>query len=413
MIKGLFDTFTRDKSHNYDILRKGVSLVPKDYSHDGIMKYLHFMRRYWGMMYTMDPNGIVWSYQFYKAMTRNLPTALNEVLRAETQRASAGNQRIDYKSAVKNGIANLIATVSQTEDDFAYVNPNFGKDGIDAKVTEFFSNPHAFMDQQQSAPKPQTYQPRYAARRPMMQASVPHPKRSAMAYVASAPTPVPVDNPPDLSADEESWFYLASSSADLTSEQEAIKDHIQEHGSWPTNVTLMAAGIPPNNPARTAWIPSLLPLPSLSTDKCPFCPESSGHGAKNCPKSSYDRFRQSNALKLCRMCLGKGHTLKDCKYKRPCTKCNGKYWHHEVMCNQKFVVDKAKIADQVSSELAQHGSRSSDNRRKVQVLLADGSSSEHFEQTVIQDSVTGAEFVCFVNNDGMPILPQGCVTMKE
>jgi hypothetical protein len=83
------------------------------------------------------------------------------------------------------------------------------------------------------------------------------------------------------------------------------------------------------------------------------------------------------------------------------------------MCNQKFVVDKAKIADQVSSELAQHGSRSSDNRRKVQVLLADGSSSEHFEQTVIQDSVTGAEFVCFVNNDGMPILPQGCVTMKE
>jgi hypothetical protein len=415
MIKGLFDTFTRDKTHNYDTLQNAVAHRPTNYTHDGVMEYLHFMQRYWHLMVVYDPNGKAWAYQLYKAMSKVLPNALYEVLRAETRRNCPGGQAVDYRNALKNGIACLIATVNQTEDDYAYVDPSFGRGGVDAQVAKFFSNPIGYMEEQKSLqPQSSLAQiPKYVARRTTaLQATMTsNSKRARRTNLAIANLAQPEKEPsvgPELdglNADEETWFYHANASSELSNVQESVRSHVQEHGSWPTNVTLAAAGEPVVR-EKVAWNQSIIPLPELSTSICPFCPEAPGHGGKNCPKLPYEKFRQVNALKLCRMCLQPGHVLRDCKYKRICTKCD-KYWHHEAMCNKKFVIDKAKVAAQVEAEVLKNGLPSSDNRRKVQVLLVDGTYAEQYEQTIVANADTGVEVVCYVNLEGNPILPGG------
>jgi hypothetical protein len=64
IMKGLSDTFTCDESHKYYILQKGVMLVLKDCTRDGIMQYLHCMQLYWHMMSIKDPHWIISDYQF-------------------------------------------------------------------------------------------------------------------------------------------------------------------------------------------------------------------------------------------------------------------------------------------------------------------------------------------------------------
>jgi hypothetical protein len=419
MIKGLFNTFTKDKGHNYDTLQKAMAAKPANYTHDGIMRYLHFMSRYATMMAIYDRDGKSWAYQLYKAISKLLPTSLYEVLRAETRR-NCGNQRIDYRSAIKNGLACLISTVNQTEDDYTYVHPDFGRGGVDAQVAKFFSNPVGYMSEQGGSklqtPAPST---KYVARRPAAYQAAPtnNPKRSrcsnlVVANLAQPEEETSADSVPDgLSTDEEAWFYHANASSELTEVQTAVLAHIQENGSWPSNITLSASG-EPYVQQKVKWNQSVIKLPELSTSVCPFCPGTSGHGGKNCPKTSYDRFRQANALRLCRMCLDSGHVLRDCKYKRLCTKCE-KYWHNEVLCNKKFVVDKAKIAAQVKAEIDHTGPTVSDNRRTVKILMADGSTVDQFEQVVIQDTDTGVEVVCFVHTNGNPILPPGKSLISE
>jgi hypothetical protein len=376
IIKGLYDGYTKEKIHQLDVLQLGTNLKPKTYNREGILQYVHCMQRYYSMMVTHDPNGTAWALQFYKSMTVNLPTELTEVLRSETRRNCNDNERVDHRFALKNGMSVIISVINQKEDDFEYVSPNFGKSGVEAKLTEFLKNPIDFMkkEQQLATPNPTSAGvPRFRGFRktPVYQLAPVLKHSKNVTYVA---TPVP----------------------------EADSDEDQE--VWDGDVPVLYTGTGPDRRTNRRP-PSTLPLPEMSKTSCPFCPDQNGHGAENCPLTPSERFKRTSDNDNCRCCLQKGHRVASCQYARPCSRC-GKYWHHVTLCGLKD--DKSSTADRSASTSNAELPKSSDNRRKIKVLF-EGRIEEPYEQCIYEDPVTGAEVACYVNPDGSPMVSANIV----
>jgi hypothetical protein len=128
-------------------------------------------------------------------------------------------------------------------------------------------------------------------------------------------------------------------------------------------------------------LPPALPLPKVSETVCPFCPETIGHNAINCPLTVQERFRQTSENDNCRFCLQKGHKVASCPYAHPCDEC-GRYWHHVSLCNVRSIeasANKASSADTADSTLL------TDSRRKVKALFEERE-EEIFEQMHLRRS---------------------------
>ena len=99
---------------------------------------------------------------------------------------------------------------------------------------------------------------------------------------------------------------------------------------------------------------SMLTAPISKAKDCAFC-DSSGHYSIKCPqiKQMDIQQRQSKVreLKLCFMCLGRGHLMKNCIKNFTCKWCNKK--HNVIFCPTKFDNENKHLAQGEQRQLSQ------------------------------------------------------------
>jgi hypothetical protein len=64
---------------------------------------------------------------------------LTEVIRSETHQNYDNNQHVDHRHALKNGIAIVISVINKSDKNIGHIIPNFGKSGVEAKLTKFIN----------------------------------------------------------------------------------------------------------------------------------------------------------------------------------------------------------------------------------------------------------------------------------
>ena len=113
-------------------------------------------------------------------------------------------------------------------------------------------------------------------------------------------------------------------------------------------------------PATTAELAAVTsPNPNLQKEtanehrsevRCPFC--GGPHYAVKCPMELKSKMEVVKKMKMCLLCLKKGHNAKECTspWKRPCSKCK-KETHHTALCNTKEVKTTEAAAIAIPSGL--------------------------------------------------------------